>query len=180
MKKLFLLPLILFFAGCQLSNGSEKKQLFAHFRSVTLPAAQQIVDYRMQWQSAQLKMMEWIDIPGSSESKPKLKIFVSDDYPKIRSGLKDMVTRGVLTNKSDVDAVLLLMEQEINCYHQIMDDLSTVAQYNDPTVLFPIQDMMMGSDGVCKTTFQQIDKHLEDLTQKINFVADQELMELEK
>ena len=180
MQKFLFIPLILFFASCIPTGNPRKKEVAAKFRATTFPAVQKMADYRREWQRAQLEATLWVEVPGESESKLELKKFVANDYPKMKSDLKEMEQLNLLTKDDGVDELISLMDTEISAYKEIMEGLSNVQQYNDPSVMFPMQDRMLNNEGDCVAGFRSMDNRFEKLTEKINTTAQQQLDEIGK
>src|SRR5665213_1176097 len=98
----------------------------------------------------------WIASPASSEDKPRLKITIADDYPRLKKIIK---TISVGWNDSDrvmADSIFYNCDALWLLDKRVMNDLADVSSYNDPSIYLPDQSMILDNDGEIRVATKNI------------------------
>lgn len=113
--------------------------------------------------NSELLITKWINVPGSSEDKPKLKLLISDDYTAKRDTIKRLYVAWTPENKQLADSIFIYCDQLWLMHNSVMNDLSTVDNYNDPSFFLPSQSMILDNDGAIRVRTKIIKNKLDEL-----------------
>lgn len=113
--------------------------------------------------NSELLITKWVNVPGSSEDKPKLKLLISDDYAAKRDTIKKLYAGWTPENRKLADSIFIYCDQLWLMHGTVMEDLSTVTNYNDPSFFLPSQSMILDNDGAIRVRTKIIKSKLDEL-----------------
>jgi len=166
MKKIFIPALIacsFLFSSCE---DVEYDYVVHELAYEIVPAWQKISNFQLEMKDAELRNIKWINMPGESEEKTKQVAFVNDTYPKLKKDLQDFFKAQSSIDRKGIDSLFIVCDQQIAIYKDVMRQLSSIAEYNDPMIMLPLQSVVLDNDGECTLLSRNIDNMLKGLSQR--------------
>ena len=94
----------------------------------------------------------WVKTQNESEDKTKLKNLIYEQFPDLRIRIKTMAAEWSDEERSSMDAIFALIEKLLDLHKGIIRDLNTFDSYEDPSVKFPIDEMIDEAGEVSEKT----------------------------
>jgi serine phosphatase RsbU (regulator of sigma subunit)/HAMP domain-containing protein len=113
--------------------------------------------------NSELLVTNWINVPGASEDKPKLKLLISQDYPVKRDAIKKLYGGWSDDNRLRADSIFVNCDLLWAMHKNVIEDLSSVENYNDPSYFLQSQSMVLDNDGVIRVRTKIIKNQLDEL-----------------
>jgi hypothetical protein len=176
MKKLLFVFTILFVISCAFTSNKTESDLH-RLKDEIIPAFKSVNEYQLAWNKAHANSILWVMQHGQSTSKSELKRFVSEEYPKMKTGLNKMLQDGVFEVSDDIPGLCAKMDKLTLQYKEIMEQLSTFESYESPAIVFATQPMVVDADGECQLLFVEIDAGLQLLKEKTKLQLEKELQQ---
>jgi serine phosphatase RsbU (regulator of sigma subunit)/HAMP domain-containing protein len=153
----FLLTLITIFRGREINNKIER---------LYTPSVDALQEMRLLITNSKTLVNNWINIPGASEDKPRLKLLIEEEYPVLRGKIKALANQPdgwSADDKKLSDSILIECESLWIMHKDVMDQLSSIDDYNDPTMKFLVQSTVLDNDGAIRVQTKQILNRLDQL-----------------
>ncbi|MBI3511483.1 MAG: SpoIIE family protein phosphatase [Bacteroidetes bacterium] len=165
----FLLTLITIFRSREINDKIAKTYT---------PSIIALQEMKLLITNSELLVTNWINVPGSSEDKPKLKLLITDDYSEKRSNITKLYSGWTPDNKKNADSIFIYCDQLWLMVRNVMDDLSSVPRYNDPSFFLPNQSMVLDNDGAIRVRIKIIKGKLDGLIKSQYAAADDKRQEM--
>lgn len=94
----------------------------------------------------------WVKTQNESEDKGKLKNLIYEQYPDLRIRIKTLAAEWSDEERTSMDAIFALIEKLFDLHKSIMRDLNSFDAYEDPSVRFPIDEMIDETGEVSEKT----------------------------
>jgi serine phosphatase RsbU (regulator of sigma subunit)/HAMP domain-containing protein len=114
------------------------------------PSVDALQETRMLIANSKTLINNWINVPGASIDKSRLKLLIDQDYPKQEKKLKDIMNQPdgwSVKDKQKADSIFIECNALWLLHKDVMDQLSDISYYNDPSIKLPIQSMVLDEDG---------------------------------
>src|ERR1041385_302810 len=141
-------------------QGREINDKIANLNEPSINALQEM---KLLITNSETLIDNWISTSGSSEDKPKLKILISDGYQAKKDSIQKYYGAWSDSAHKLADSIFYYCNELWLMHRSVMEQLSDVSSYNDPSILFPIQDMITGKDGEIKQHTALINNRLDKL-----------------
>ncbi len=120
------------------------------------PSVDALQEMRLLITNSRTLINNWINIPGASEDKPRLKNMIDIDYPAQRAKIKALSTGWSQQDRILADSIFYECDALWILHKDVMDQLSDVDFYNDPFIKLPIQSMVLDNDGLIRVQTKNI------------------------
>ncbi len=127
------------------------------------PSVSDLRELSMLVIKSKMLINSWVKSQSESEDKAKLKNLIYEQYPDLRLRIKQLSGSWSDEEKTSMDAIFSLIEKLFDVHKDIMRNLNNFDSYEDPSIKFPIDEMIDETGEVSEKTRVVLDA-LSELT----------------
>jgi serine phosphatase RsbU (regulator of sigma subunit)/HAMP domain-containing protein len=173
---LILLVTIAFFLT--LFTIRESREINDTIAKLYTPSVDALQEMRLVITRSKTYMTTWVNVPGPSEDKVKVKNLIGTEYPDVRNRINTLSEGWNVNDRELIKYIFLKCDTLWMMDNQVMDDLGSFESYDDPSIVFMARPRVLDEDGDITDATRQISDLLDNLIQKQYDAASTKRMEM--
>lgn len=143
----------------------ESREINDTIAKLYTPSVDALQEMRLVITRSKTYMTTWVNVPGPSEDKIKVKNLIDTEYPEVKNRIMTLSTGW---NPSDSEMVSFIFAKCDTLWmldHEVMNELGTFESYDDPSIVFLTRPRVLDEDGDITETTRAISDLLDNLIQ---------------
>ncbi|HEY6159820.1 MAG TPA: SpoIIE family protein phosphatase [Bacteroidia bacterium] len=138
---LVILTLVAF--GLTLVTINQSKSINDKITTIYTPSVNALRELSVTMLNSKMLIYNWVNTPGESEDKPKLKKLIYDEYPVLKNEIKMLSQNWEKDERDAVEAIFTLIDKLFEKSHKyIMGKLNNFAAYDDLEIKFEMSSVL--------------------------------------
>ena len=176
----FLILIVLFVLNATVIfiTGNQIDEVVQQSSEIIRPSKEAISDFKLLVTRSKMYSINWVYVQGNTSDKESLKILHAQDYPALKDRIKDLMPNWEIDSQRVLmDSVFTQFEKLLDIEQEIMTQLVTFENYEDPITLFVAQNSIE-SDVIPMTAEVMEDlNQVERIQQEVTQLSDNSLTE---
>ncbi len=156
----------------------ESREINDTIAKLYTPSVDALQEMRLVITRSKTYMTTWVNVPGPSEDKIKVKNLIDSEYPEVRNRINTLSEGWDIADRDQIKYIFLKCDTLWMMDHQVMADLSAFESYDDPSIVFMARPRVLDEDGDITDATRQISDLLDFLIQKQYDAASKKRMEM--
>jgi serine phosphatase RsbU (regulator of sigma subunit) len=135
------------------------------------PSVDALQEMRLLVTNSKTYINNWINVPGICDDKPKLKLLIEDDYPKLKSRIHTLSAKWATDDTKLADSVFTDCEVLWVMHKDVMTALADIPSYNDPIIKFDCNSKVLDNDGAIVMQTKKVITRLDELRTRVTEAA---------
>jgi serine phosphatase RsbU (regulator of sigma subunit) len=161
-----LIILMLLAFSLTLSTIKQSREVNDKIANLYTPSVDALQEMRLMISRSKMLITNWVLVQGSSADKPKLKKLIEKEFPVIKSKITPLEAEWSVSEKSLADSIFTDCDGLWILHRDVMQQLNSFETYDDPSVVFVVQSMILDEDGEIAAQTRDISDKLDRLIER--------------
>jgi serine phosphatase RsbU (regulator of sigma subunit)/HAMP domain-containing protein len=166
-----LIFLVLLAFSLTLVTINKSREINDKIAKLYTPSVEALNEMQLLITNSKTLVNNWINIPGNSEDKSKLDSLIRFKYSVDSLTIKTLSAGWSKEDRLLADSIFYECKLLWVLHKSVMEQLSDIPSYNDPSIKLPIQSMVLDNDGEITVQTRMILRKLDELKAKQNSAA---------
>lgn len=144
----------------------ESREINAKIANLYTPSVDSLQEMRLVITRSKTYMTTWVNVPGPSEDKVKVKRLIEQEYPAVKNGILKLSEGWSDNDRQMINFIFAKCDSLWMMDNEVMFDLGTLEAYNDPMIVFLSRPRVLDEDGDITMATRAISDLLDNLIQR--------------
>ena len=122
---------------------NQSKSINDKITTIYTPSVNALRELSVTMLNSKMLIYNWVNTPGESEDKPKLKKLIYDEYPVLKNEIKMLSQNWEKDERDAIEAIFTLIDKLFEKSHKyIMGKLNNFAAYDDLEIKFEMSSVL--------------------------------------
>lgn len=144
----------------------ESREINDKIANLYTPSVDSLQEMRLVITRSKTYMTTWVNVPGPSEDKVKVKRLIEQEYPAVKDGIVKLSSGWSENDRQMITFIFAKCDSLWMMDNEVMNDLGTLEAYNDPMIVFLTRPRVLDEDGDITMATRAISDLLDNLIQR--------------
>ena len=144
----------------------ESREINDKIANLYTPSVDSLQEMRLVITRSKTYMTTWVNVPGPSEDKVKVKRLIEQEYPAVKGGILKLSEGWSDNDRQMINFIFAKCDSLWMMDNEVMMDLGTLESYNDPMIVFLSRPRVLDEDGDITMATRAISDLLDNLIQR--------------
>lgn len=144
----------------------ESREINDTIAKLYTPSVDALQEMRLVITRSKTYMTTWVNVPGPSEDKVKVRGLIQTEYPDVQKRITTLSERWTPNDRDLIKYIFLKCDTLWMMDNQVMEDLGSFESYDDPSIVFLTRPRVLDEDGDITMATRGISDLLDNLIQR--------------